>query len=205
MGKFVAALYAGNRIVTGVNHGDAFSKLNQDEQDGPIESGFLDPTTGKFFTEEIEFYSKQVYLIRHAQAEGQHYHACLTELGHEQSRLCGEFLARQQLPDDICFCCSPYDRCVQTSEIVSEVTTIHHNIDADLRKQDDDEPDQKFIERIHVVLDKLPAHSLIISHTDFILHFVHEAIGPEFIKNCCVQNCAITMIDARRLISLYRR
>lgn len=205
MGKFVAALYANNRIVTGVNHGDAFSKLNGSERDGDIESGFLDPATGKFFTEEYSFYQKQIYLVRHAEAEGQHFHACLTEKGHEQARMCGEFMAKQSISDDTCFCCSPLDRCVQTAEIISEITTFPFRVEPDLRKQDDDEPDMEFLQRIDSILDKIPSQSLLITHCDFILQFIHEAIGPDYVNQVCTANCAVTMIDARRIVCLYRR
>lgn len=201
MGKYVAALYAGNRIVTGVNHGDAFSKLNTTEQDGEVESGFLDPETGKFFTEEYNFYMKQVYLVRHGDAEGQHFHASLTDKGREQCKVCGEFLAKQDLKGyDIC--CSPLDRCVQSAEIFSEFTTLPFHIEPNLRNQDDDEPDLEFLQRISSTLEHIPAKALLISHSDFIVQFIHEAIGPEFINDICVGNCAVTLIDARRIVRL---
>jgi len=202
MGKYVAALYVGNRIVTGVTHGDAFSKLNSSEQDAEIESGFIDPETGKFFTEEFNFYMKQVYLVRHGEAEGQHFHASLTDKGREQCKICGEFLAKQNL-DGFDICCSPLDRCVQSAEIFSEITTIPFHIEDNLRKQDEDEPDTEFLQRINSTLEHIQPKSLLVSHSDFIVQFIHEAIGPQFVNDICVGNCAVTLIDARRIVRLW--
>ena len=202
MGRYVAALYAGNRIVTGVNHGDAFSKLDTDEQDGEIESGFLDPETGKFFTEEYNFYMKQIYLVRHGEAEGQHADANLTDKGRHQCKLCGEFLAKQELEEFEIFC-SPINRCIQSAEIISKVTTLPFKIDDNLRKRDDAESNESFLQRISNTLEYIPAKSLLISHCDFIVQFIHDAIGPEFVNDICVTNCGVTLIDARRLVRLW--
>lgn len=201
MGKYIAALYAGNRIVTGVNHGDAFSKLNTCEQDGEIESGFLDPSTGKFFTEEYNFYLKQIYLVRHGEACGQEFDSCLTDRGRDQCRKCGEFLAEQNL-EGFDICCSPLDRCIETAEIFSQITSLPYHIEYNLRKQEEDEPELNFVQRTNSILESISAKSLIISHSDFIVQFIHEAIGPEYINNICVANCGVTLLDARRLIRL---
>jgi phosphohistidine phosphatase SixA len=197
---YIAALFVGNRVVTGTNHGDAFGKLNPQEQNGQIESGFLDPTTGRFFTEEYDFYLKQIYLVRHGEAEGQHFHASLTENGRQQCVVCAEFLAAQPLSEFELYC-SPLDRCVQTAQIISEITAIPYNVLDCLQKQRDDEPDQKFIGRIENALEIIHPKALIISHTDFILNFMRESIGSSFIEGItCVPNCAVAMIDARRLV-----
>lgn len=201
MGKYVAALYVGNRIVTGVNHGDAFSKLDSSEQNGEIESGFVDPETGKFFTEEYNFYMKQVYLVRHGEAEGQDFQANLTPKGREQCKVCGDFLAKQDL-DGFDICCSPLVRCIQTAEIFSKITAIPFHIEDTLRKRDDHEPDTEFIQRINSTLEHIQPKSLLVSHSDFIVQFIHEAIGPQFVNDICVGNCAVTLIDARRIVRL---
>lgn len=85
MQKYIAALYSNGRVVTGCNHGDAFSKLSCSEQDGSVESGFYEPETGRFFTEEYDFYLKQIFLIRHGEATGQRLPANLTPVGVHKS------------------------------------------------------------------------------------------------------------------------
>lgn len=201
MSKYIAALYAEGRVVTGVNHGDAFSKLSENEQDGQIESGFLDPTTGRFFTEEYDFYLKQIYLIRHGEAEGQHYHACLTEWGRQQSACCAEFLSTQPLSGFQLFC-SPLDRCIQTAEIISEITCLPFETSSNLRKQEDEENDRDFVRRIDESLMEIPPKCLLISHSDFILTFIREAVGAQFLEEyrSGVPNAGVMMIDARKLI-----
>lgn len=197
--KYVAALYAGNRVVTGLNHGDAFSKLNQDEQNGDIESGFLDPVTGRFFTDDYDFYLKQIYLIRHGEADGSHFHASLTAKGREQSAKCADFLYAEGLDDFLCLS-SPADRCRQTAEIIAEVAAIPCDIQDSLRCQRDDEPSENFLCRIAHSLSNLPPKTLIVSHTDYIVNFVQQAIGaiPSEEFRTGIPNCAVIYIEHRR-------
>jgi hypothetical protein len=89
--KYIAALYADGKVVTGNHHGDAFRKLSLEEQEGQITSGFLDPITGKFISDEGEFFAKNLILIRHA-------HACdyfdpgISGLGYSQCERMVNFL-----------------------------------------------------------------------------------------------------------------
>lgn len=201
MGKYVAALCVGNKVVVGSNHGDAFSKLNQDEQIGNVESGFIDTATGRFFTEEYDFYLKQIYVIRHGQAEGQSFRDSLTDIGIQQCICCADFLAKQQIKDFEIYC-SPYDRCVQSAQIISQITNLPCQILNCLEKQKEEESIQNFVERVDQSLAEIAAKSIIISHADFILQFVAEAVGPDFCQEfqSGIPNCSVTLIDARRLI-----
>ena len=62
----IPALFANGKLVVGANHGDAFSKLTEQEQDGNISSGFVDQQSHKFISDEQEIYLKEIILIRHA-------------------------------------------------------------------------------------------------------------------------------------------
>jgi broad specificity phosphatase PhoE len=197
--KYVAALYAGNRVVTGMNHGDAFSKLQECERNGDIESGFLDPETGRFFTDDYDFYLKQIYLVRHAESEGQHFHANLTEHGRQQATKCAAFLCSEVLDDFRCLS-SPADRCHQTAEIIADIAAVPLELRDVFRCQKDEESDASFKLRVAESLAALPPKSVIVTHTDYIITFVEAAIREAF--RCGIPNCAVTYIEHRRL---YRR
>lgn len=191
----------GDKVVVGKNHGDAFSKLNQKEQVGEIESGFIDQESGKFFTEEYNFYLKQIYIIRHGEAEGQEFFDPLTENGIQQCINCGNFLTSQPIADFQIYC-SPFDRCVQSSQIISRITTLPYQQLNCLQKKKDKESSQEFIARIDESLATISSKAIVISHADVILEMVSEAIGPQFCIEFAsgIPNCSVTLIDARRLI-----
>lgn len=202
MAKYIAALCVGNKIVVGSNHGDAFSKLNHDEKIGNIESGFFDPLSGEFLTEEYSFYLKQIYVIRHGEAEGQYFNAPLTNTGIKQCIGCADFLLSQYIQDFEIYC-SPYARCVQTAQIISEITNRPQHILDGLRKQQDEEPIENFCHRVNDSLAKIATKAIVISHADFIMQFVIKAVGVEFcneLKNG-IPNCSVLLIDARRLLT----
>lgn len=204
MSNYVAALYTEGRVVTGCNHGDAFSKLSDAEQNNSIESGFLDPSTGRFFTEEYDLYLKKVFLVRHAQAQSQHFHAQLTEVGEQQAEACGNFLLTKDISDFHCFC-SPYDRCIQTAQIIHLITSIPFECHPDLACQTEQENSVQFTQRIEKVLCEIPPKCLLISHADFIIRFIQEAIGPEFAQEYenGVPNAGVMTIEARRIIKRF--
>lgn len=199
MPSYVAALYSNGRVVTGCNHGDAFSKLSCAERDGEIESGFLDPATGRFFTEEYEFYLKQIFLIRHGQATGQRMPATLTPVGVRQVRAAAEFLSHEfDLAEFEAFT-SPYLRCRHAASIIEEMTGLKFSIDNRLARQGDHEPDKEFLQRINAALADSPAKTIYISHCDFILNFAEQAIGHRITEGD-MSGGSITFIDARRLV-----
>ena len=56
-------------------------------------------------------------------------------------------------------------------------------------KQKEEEPDQKFLARIDNALEVISPKAIIVSHTDFILNFMREAIGTSFVEGItCVPN-----------------
>ena len=198
MGKYIAALFANNRAVTGMTHGDAFAKLSNAEKNGQIESGFIDSTTGKFFTEEIKIYLKQVYLVRHGDANGQNRNASLTELGKLQSYSLANCFYEKDI-SDFDFFSSPFSRCTQTAAVVEEKTGLKFCTKENLRKQDDTEQDSHFVDRIIEMIDELPEKAIIVTHTDIIIHTIHQMIGTIIDK---VPNCSISYINLKELIIL---
>src|SRR5690606_14913676 len=234
MKRYIAALYASGKLVTGANHGEAFGKLTVEEQNGDLASGFLDPETGRFFTEEYDFFLKQVYLVRHGESHGSHADAYLTDIGILQARRAAEFLEQFDLAEFEAFT-SPFRRCLQTAEIISQVTGLKFYVEPNIREKMHEEEfvpshsleypafkwpaDQgwkcssedpaAFLGRIDRVLCGLPAKTVIVSHCDFIVNFAQEAIGEEDITEHCewrnsMPGGSVTMIDARRLVCIGR-
>lgn len=201
MAKYVAALCVGNKVVLGSNHGEAFSKLNHDEQAGDVESGFFDPESGRFFTEEYDFYLKQIYVIRHGQSEGQSFTDPLTRIGIQQCVACANLLVSKNVQDFEIYC-SPYLRCVQSAQIISEITTCPiHTLD-ELQKQKEEERPEEFLKRVDHSLAEIAPKAIVISHADFIFQFVAEAVGTSFCEELLhgIPNCFVMLIDARRLV-----
>lgn len=196
MGKYVAALFINNRAVTGLNHGDAFSKLSCKEQDGQIESGFVDPQTGKFFTEEIKVYLKQVYLIRHGDATGQNKKSALTELGVLQSYSLANLLDQKDI-SEFEFFSSPYLRCQQTANVIEEKTGLKFCAKEFARKQDSSETVSHFSERITSMIEELPEKSIIVTHTDVIIHTINQMVGTIIQK---VPHCSVSYVNIKELI-----
>ena len=78
------ALFANGKVVTGNNHGDAFSKLNVLEQEGSITSGFIDSDLNKFVSDDQEIYLKEILLLRHAHVDD-YFDPGISGLGYSQS------------------------------------------------------------------------------------------------------------------------
>jgi len=197
---YIAALYTGGKVVTGCNHGEAFGKLSECEQNGQLCSGFIDPQKLKFFSDECEFYLKQITMLRHGDSVG-HWNSPITKLGRSQAKLAAAFIVSMKVDGYLGFC-SPMLRCVETAHVLEEVCNIHFTPNPKLMKQGDKESCETFLERVKGVLDDLPAKSLIISHCDFIqvmTELASDAAAPEV-----VPNCSITHIENHRAIWVAR-
>lgn len=199
MGKYMAALYSNGRMVTGLNHGDAFSKLSCSEKDGDIESGFFDPATGRFFTDTYDFYMKQIFLIRHGESDGSMPDSDLTEMGMLQVRKTAEYLFQQFDLAEYEAITSPYLRCRHSAQIISEVTGLKFCTDRQICERHD-EDDTQFIARIDNSLSCSPAKAIYITHSDFIVNFTERAIGKKITECESMPGGALTFIDARRLV-----
>jgi len=198
MAKYVAALFANNRAVSGLNHGDAFSKLSTNEKNGDIESGFIDVETGKFFSDNLKVYLKQVYLLRHGDATGQHHNDKLTDLGVIQSHVLAETIEAKNI-SEFEFFSSPYLRCKQTAQIIEEKSGLKFCAKDCFRKQDDEEKEEHFLERIISLIDSLPEKSVVVTHTDIISNIIYQMMNEQV---CCVPHCSISYISSRELIIL---
>jgi broad specificity phosphatase PhoE len=196
-------------VVTGSNHGEAFGKLSVQEQDGEICSGFFDPETGKFCTDCGGFYTKNFILVRHGETQGGR-DSSLCEVGKAQVTKLANHLLTQELNEFEGFV-SPYQRCLETAAIISQITGIKFTINLDIREKVPQEeqieshvdefpqfnwpafskitwhffPEEvpQFIQRVDTVAARLPKKSLLVSHCDFILNFLQEAIGDDITKS----------------------
>ncbi len=196
----VPAILLKDKVVTGCNHGEAFSKLSEVEKNEDVVSGFIDYDHDKFVTEDEIIYLKDIILLRHAQSYPDIENGPITTMGEWQAQRTGAFLRRMCLSDYVIFS-SPYQRCQQTSKIIENVCSIPA-ITADyFQKQQPDEQNKNFFKRVIETLDNLPKKSIVVTHTDFIqnvlcyTHLIKEALQ-------IVANCSITYIHQNRLIWL---
>lgn len=186
------AILVKDKIVTGTHHGDAFSKLTEEEKKEQVLSGFLD--NNKFITDEETIYLKDIILLRHAQSNEA---GCITPEGCNQAVKTAEFLKT------VCIgyygFCSPYLRCKQTSEIIKNTCSVSFQIDPHLEKQTNCENSKDFSSRIIEMLDILPKKSILITHTDFIQNTIVYLVKHN-LKS--IANCSITYISQNKLIWL---
>lgn len=183
-----AALYINGKVVTGSNHGDAYSKVAEEEKDY-VTSGFFDPTTSKFISDDSEFYLKEIILIRHGQCNGQEYEDKITEEGRREAKTTATFLLNMNMQDYQMFS-SPYYRCLETAEIFETSLKIKNQKNEMFAKQNQNETNQDFFKRIYSTLDFLPKKSLIISHFDFINKMLQITTSKcvEKIENCSISH-----------------
>lgn len=200
MKRYIAALYTNGKMVTGCNHGDAFSKLSVAEQDGDLESGFYDPETGKFFTDDCEFYMKQILLVRHGEAEGCCPEDDLTEIGILQARKTAEFLCQNYDLAEFEAFSSPYLRCRRTADIIARITGLTFCTDVRICERGEEEEACDFVSRIDDTLIHSPAKTIFISHSDFIVNFAERAVRQRITECERMPGGAVTFIDAKRLV-----
>ena len=184
------AIFTDEKVVVGSHHGDAFSKLSEEEKNGQLISGFVDLQHYKFISDYGIIYLKEIILLRHAQSDIRQENGPITCSGRYQAFHLAKFLSTLHLENFFGFC-SPYFRCKQTSEIVKEVCSVPFEINYLLSKNSNN---------IIEVLDNIPEKSILITHTDCIqniLMLTHLIKGKPSITNC-----SITYINRNRLIWL---
>lgn len=191
---YVAAIYAGGKVVTGTNHGDAFGKLSAVQKNGDVTSGFLDLKTGRFLTDDAQFFIKKIILIRHAEAPDD---ASITDHGHLQCERTANFLLQFiDVPKYTAFACE-CDRVLETATaICSQVGLLLHK---GIRFCDPHEGETDFLERLQEVIESLPDCSIIISHSNFVVNMAQLALGSD-ITQCPkwknkIPNCSITYVE----------
>jgi phosphohistidine phosphatase SixA len=205
--KYIAALYTNDgKLVTGSHHGEAFGKLTVEEQVGELTSGFVDPKTGKFISDNLEFYVKKIILLRHANAQQVGEDPGLTKIGRLQGEQAANFLYSNihDLSEHVGFC-SPKQRCQQTGNIISKNVNLQFDVNDKFVDQLDSEDPKKFMIRLRSVLHLLPEKSVIISHCKFILNIAQLAIKSDDLGECNgLPSASVTLIDHHKLIWLGR-
>lgn len=162
------ALLVNGRIVTGVHHGDAFSKLSEDEKThANIISGFYNPQTSEFANEDGKIYIKKIIMIRHAKPEIG-FDPILSQEGKKRgSEMAKSLISHFDLNGFVGFC-SPMKRCIETTFLVARHTSLSFKILPGLVECSPEESSQEFCGRINEVFHLLPARSVIITHCDCI-------------------------------------
>lgn len=190
---YIAAIYAGGKVVTGTNHGDAFGKLTITQQDGEVTSGFLDPQTGRFFTDNVQFFIKKIILIRHAEADDK----SITDFGRLQCERTANFLLQfldiSQYTAFACVC----DKVLETATAIC--SQIGLSVKSNSRFCDPQKNETDFLTRLQNVIESLPDNTVIISHSNFVVNMAQLALGSD-ITQCSkwknkIPNCSITYVE----------
>lgn len=203
---YIAAIYTkGGRIVTGTHHGEAFGKMTIEEQDGIFSSGFYDPKTGEFVTDQDKFYIKQLLLIRHAEVNQDANDPELSDSGRLQARSLGEILSEKLDLSGFMQFSAVATRCQQTANILDSYTHLGVECLSCLQDINAKETPQSFIIRLKNTLDQLPEKSIVISHCNCILNLAQLALGLEDISTCPKWNgilpfCSVTFIKKREAV-----
>jgi len=206
--QYVAALYtAAGRVVTGIHHGEAFGKLSDTERNELI-SGFLDPITGKFMSDEIEFYAKKLICFRHSEIDNEE-DPGINDEGRIHSERAAFFI-KQQIREINTFqgVCSPARRCVETAEVFSKFLNIDFEVNYDLMDVVPDESEHDFLNRVKSVLRNLFSRSIIVSHCNLIANLVRACYGCDVEKHPewkhYLPKTSVTYLDGPKLIWMGR-
>jgi broad specificity phosphatase PhoE len=191
----IAALLANGKVITGCNHGDAFGKLSPDEQKGKIISGFIDGKTGKFTGDDLEFYIKEVILVRHAEVDDLD-DPEINETGRSQALRAARFLYEDVDLSGYSGLVSPLMRCIQTSNIFQDILELDFKENINLLSQVAGENNDEFTERVDLVIKNLPAKSLLISHEGFIINLVRLINGAII---SCLPYCSLTYVNNQEI------
>lgn len=135
---YAKAIYVDGKIVTGLHHGEAFSRLSDQEKcSDSLLSGFYDETTGRFFYDDQSFYTKDIYLIRHSRPSKGYDETIdpdLCEDGITKAHCLAGFLKSAGIADYQGYT-SPFLRCLITADIISRMTGISFCVDPNLTEQ----------------------------------------------------------------------
>ena len=164
----IAALLADGHMITGNNHGDAFGKLTTSQKNGSIASGFLDPSTGEFSTEQDILQEKEIILIRHAHAHQEQIDPEITDIGRSQALQTASYLLKELNISEFYGFTSTARRCIQTAEIISSTIGIDFTSESDMCDRSEEE-DEHYLNRLSSMSHKLPSKSILICHSDFII------------------------------------
>lgn len=200
MPELVAALYVCGKVVTGTHHGDAYSKLSDSEKNLEICSGFFNPKTSRFVSDQSEFYTKQVLMVRHAHVNTHYDDPPITELGYSQAlrtaQFCDSFL---DLKDFVGYT-SPIKRCRETADVLSDKTKIEFD-NNDFLLDIEHESKAVFHDHLCSLLECLPPKSFLVSHCNTIAKLAQLASGCN-VDNCLIPHCSVTFVQNCSLIHI---
>ena len=200
------ALFVGGRVVTGVHHGDAFSKLSENEKNSrELLSGFWDDQTGKFVVpDSFTFFTKKIILVRHSLVqEHEESDPSLSYEGHNRCCKTARFLVDTEDLTGFVGYTSPMLRCLETAANISRLTGIKFAVDPsfveafptpievpnrrelfpDFRWDSLDsyclgeETPIQFARRLEQVIKTMPQKAIIISHCTFIANMAELISG----------------------------
>lgn len=223
-----AALLSNGKVVTGSHHGDAFSKLSVEEQNGEVESGFYDPVTGVFCGEDQVKFIKQMYLIRHGESHPNHLDGEISPLGRLQANRTAEYLSQFDLSEFKGYV-SPYQRCLQTADIIGDKTGITFEVVVEVREkacQSECVPSRKmdypqfdwpnspnwnfkpeqqleFRDRLQAALQEIASKVVVVSHCDFILNLT-QMLVDSLPEKTSLPGGSVTIIECQKLVCLGR-
>ena len=205
----------GGKVVTGMNHGEAFGKMSIDEQDnGLFTSGFLDPKTGEFVADEETFYLKQLILIRHSEIEEDTDKVSSFD-GSPDPALSDN--GRSKADDLACCLQKKLDlsgyaqftgyatRCQETARIIDSHTNLGVEYLPWLQDMTEEESPIQFVCRLKKTLDYIPDKSLVVSHCNCVLNLAQLALGLADITSCSKWNgvipkCSVTIVNGREAV-----
>jgi phosphohistidine phosphatase SixA len=197
--KTLKAVYAKGKVVTGVTHGDAFSKLTEEEKKGQdFVIGDWCPDTGLFEGDGKLFFTKKVLLIRHAEPRFINYTEDfgLSDRGMTQAKLLGSWLAEDGWGNVDIFT-SPAKRCQLTAGILNLFLLYDGNgVTVDPRLAEGCTSQDNIIQ----VLENLPQKSIIISHSPFIQAVV--LLLSSVFGNGEIPLASMTLIDNENVVYL---
>tara|TARA_Y100000034_G_scaffold82375_1_gene98697 strand:+ start:2812 stop:3426 length:615 start_codon:yes stop_codon:yes gene_type:complete len=195
----VAALYSKDgRVVTGGNHGEAFSKLSDEEKEGCLTSGFLDIKTGKFTSNEFDCVVKKFVLMRHGHIDDPNdLDPKIDDAGRSQVTRAANFLLAELTINDYLVYTSPSKRCVESAEVLCAVCNLSYEIKAELASIRTETPEE-FFNRVDLVIKSAPAKSILISHHNFIIQLVQMASGKP-IECETVPYASLTLVNNRNI------
>lgn len=204
-----AALYVEGKIVVADSHVMAFMQLQETEKNGNIVSGFFDPDTEEFDSDLVDdhFYNKELILVRHTQTlhDGPNPH--LSEEGKVEAEKIAHRLKDYDL-SDYQGLTSPFNRCLETAEILHERLDIPFSVEPEIGETPDflkenencllqnlccqfttfdwpsgnfllqNETKDQFRDRTKRVLQRIPHRCIVVTHFGIIYNISQIALCP---------------------------
>ncbi len=142
---YLAAVFSNGHVATGRHHGEAFSNLSCDDQDGDLISGHVNPDGT--FTTEMDHLNKEVILVRHAESMwnaqmSESLDSTLTLKGVSQAQSVASFISKNIDCRGLVGFTSPFDRCCLTSMPIRRRTGIRFFIKPEIAELTDHFPDE---------------------------------------------------------------